>query len=207
MSQIKYIFRDFWWTVAKLNGKKNDYAYLLAKMYGNEHKAVTSQFYNQLRRGEISEQTFRKLFAQALQAPLHKDSATLFHKPVASYASCYKSILHYIQKLQSTGYICTILSDDIVPQADLIKKQGRYDPFDDVLLSCNIGLSKRDDRKEGTTKVFTYALKKYWLQPQEVIFVDDMSANCQVAEKLGIKTVVAQGPRQTIRAIKKLLNA
>jgi len=64
--------------------------------------------------------------------------------------------------------------------------------FDDVLISCAIGLSKHDDKIHGTNKIFTYALQKYAITPQEAIFVDDVEANCAVAQQLGIKTIVAR---------------
>jgi HAD superfamily hydrolase (TIGR01509 family) len=44
-------------------------------------------------------------------------------------------------------------------------------------------LSKYDDIQNETTKIFDYALKKYKIHPDEVIFIDDVEKNCIVAQK------------------------
>jgi len=77
-----------------------------------------------------------------------------------------------------------ILSDENMPEGDKIRKIGRYDDFEDVVLSHEIGLSKYDDVVNGTSKIFRYVLKKYGLKPSEAIFIDDREANCISAQKL-----------------------
>jgi FMN phosphatase YigB (HAD superfamily) len=66
-------------------------------------------------------------------------------------------------------------------------------------------LSKYDDAKNNTTKFFDYALKKYKIHASDVIFIDDTIQNCEVAGKLGIKTILAKNARQIIKDVKKIL--
>jgi FMN phosphatase YigB (HAD superfamily) len=66
-------------------------------------------------------------------------------------------------------------------------------------------LSKYDDAKNNTTKIFDYALKKYKTQVSKVIFIDDTEHNCEVARKMGIKTILAKNARQIIKDAKKML--
>lgn len=207
MPQIKYIFRDFWWTVAKINKHKDSYLSQMERMFDlprSDFWLFLSPSMNKFRRGEISEEETRLEFFRQSKLPV-KDMSRLFHTPLKKYTYLYKSIIGLVKKLQSFGYKCVILSDDYVPQVNKVRKVWRYDCFDDVLLSCEIGMSKYDDVTNGTTKIFSYVLKKYHLKPQEAIFIDDVEKNCAVAEQLGIKTVVAKGPRETIREVKKLL--
>ena len=208
MTKIKYIFRDFWWVVAQLDVVQHSYISRISSMYGISREELLKYLSNPLnkfRRWEISEQVFWKTFSQSIQLPLHKDYKKIFHTPLTEYSVYYKSIIAFVHRLQKLGYVCVILSDEVKPQAMKIRRGWWYEWFDDRLLSFEIGLSKYDDKINNTTKIFRYALKKYKLKPQEAIFIDDVAKNCAVAEKLGIKTVVAKGPRETIREVKKIL--
>lgn len=208
MSQIKYIFRDFWWTVAKLD-IKDTYLSRIAKLSKMSKNTVAEGYdagMDKFRRGEIDEKIFRKIIAKHIQLPIHEKCLKIFSTPLCKYALLYKSIVNYVGKLQKLGYKCVIFSDDINPQGSKVREIWRYDYFDDVALSYEIGLSKYDDRKNNTTKIFRHVLKKYKLRPEEAVFIDDMEGNCAVAENLWIKTVLAQNPRQTIRDIKKVLH-
>ena len=182
---------------------------MLARIYHRPRTEIWEHLWapmNKFRRGEISENTLWKEFSQSINCPIHKECKQVFNQQLDTYASLYKSMISFVRKLQKMWYICIILSDDNSSSVAKIREKWRYDIFVDILVSCEIGLSKYDERLQGTTKIFTYATKKYKAHPKDVLFVDDTAENCVVAEKLGIKTVVAQGPRQTIRTIKKLLN-
>jgi FMN phosphatase YigB (HAD superfamily) len=48
-------------------------------------------------------------------------------------------------------------------------------------------------------------LKKFKIKPEEALFIDDGKKNCQVAESIGIKSVIAKWARQTIAETKRLL--
>ena len=207
MSQIKYIFRDFWWVVADL-AIKDTYFDRVNQLYQLPKEVVKEAYLppmQLLRRGEISIPKFWNMFSKKIWLPLHKECKNVFYRPLRVYASVYKSILAQVRKLQKLGYTCIILSDDIESQGNKIKQAGRYDTFDDVLLSYEIGLSKYDDKAHGTTKIFEYVLNRYKITPSQALFLDDMKENCEVAKKAGIKTIVATSPRQTIRDIKKIL--
>ncbi|MCX6824423.1 MAG: HAD hydrolase-like protein [candidate division SR1 bacterium] len=209
MSKIKYIFRDFWGTVAKINIKKDGYFAKLIKMYDipkDSLKKNLSLSMDKFRRGEISEKDHRKIFSQNVGLPIHKNISSLFHTPLNKYTTLYKSIIAFVKKLQKAGYICVILSDEWVPQSNQLRKAGWYNGFDDILLSCEIGLSKHDDKTNGTTKIFDYVLKRYKIKSGEAIFIDDVEKNCIVAQKLGIKTIFATKPTQVIKDLKKILN-
>lgn len=210
MSQIKYIFRDFWWVVAKLDKKKSSYLSQMAIAYQlprEDISKIASPYISQLGRWAITENKFWKIISQKIGVPTPQMVKMIFHQPLESYAKLNTSIIRFVSKLQKLGYICIVLSDDNVPQSLSLKKSGRYKQFDDVLISCDIKLSKYSDRITGTDEVFTYVLKKYNLTPSEMIFIDDVAENCVVAKRLKIKTVLAQTPMQVIRDIKKILHS
>jgi len=208
MSKIKYIFRDFWWTVAKIDVQKYGYAAQIAEMYNISKQKVwdaLSEPMNKFRRWEINESTLWKAFSKNIQLPVHKDSSNVFNKEVEHHFGLYKSIIVFIEKIQKLWYKCVILSDENKPQSTKIKKIWRYDVFDDVLLSHDIWISKYDDVQNNTTKIFRYVLKKYKLQSKEAIFIDDREDNCLLAKKAWIKVILAKYPRQVIQNVKKIL--
>ncbi len=209
MPKIKYIFRDFWWTVAKIDIQKNGYAAQIAEMYNiskQDVRKALSESMNKFRRWEISESAVWKSFSKNTKLPIHKDSSNVFNKEVDHHFSLYKSIIVFIEKLQKLWYTCVILSDENKPQSTKIKKIWRYDVFDDLILSHDIWISKYDDVKNNTTKIFRYVLQKYKLQSKDAIFIDDREDNCLLAKKVWIKTILAKKPRQTIQDIKKILH-
>lgn len=208
MAKIKYIFRDFRWTVTKLNIKKYGFIHHLSKIYKLPEEEIKVAFKDPMarfRRWDISEDIFWKEFSNNLNKPIDKDCAKVFHTPVEIYAKQYKSVFKFVDQIKKLWYKNIILSDDNHPQIIKIKKLWRYKPFDSTIISCDVWLSKRDDCTNWTTKIFDYALKNHNLKSDEVIFVDDLEANCIAAEKAWIKSIVFLSPRQAIKDVKNIL--
>jgi len=209
MNNIKYIFRDFRWTVVNLDVKKHWYVSQISKIYDttkDEIRKSLSDPRSKLRRWEISESELWDQFSQNLGQTTHKECLTMFHKKDDILWKPYKSIVKFKDKLQNLWFKNIILSDEIQAQGENIRKIWRYDGFEDVILSCDIWLSKYDDVENNTTEIFDYALKKYNIQAEEVIFVDDTEKNCLAAATLWIKTVHAKDSKQVIKDLKKILN-
>jgi HAD superfamily hydrolase (TIGR01509 family) len=55
------------------------------------------------------------------------------------------------------------------------------------------------------TEIFDLALKKMRAQPKETLFIDDSKTNIRAAQKIGMVTVLATTPSQTIKDIRKTL--
>ena len=209
MNQIKYIFRDFRWTVINLDFKKHWYVSQLAKIYNttkNEIRTSLSDPMSKFRRWETDEKQLWQEFSHNIWKDIHPDCLKLFHRKNDMYWSPYKSILNFRDKLTKLWYKNIILSDEVIPQWKNAEEIWRYDWFEDKILSCDVWMSKYDDVENNTTKIFDYILKKYWIKWEEAVFVDDAAKNCEVANKLLIQTVLAQNSRQTIRDLKNILN-
>lgn len=208
MSKIKYILRDFWWVIIKINLKKDWYAAQIARIYNLSREEMwkhTKKPFAKFRRGEIDEKTFWKMLSISTWSKIPSACSKVFTTNPKDYSKPNKSIINFIKKIKKLWYTSILLSDVYPPNKDQTKKLWRYDEFEHMVLSCNVGLSKFDDTVDGTTKIFDYALKKYNIKADEVIFIDDVEKNCLVAQKLWIKTVVAAKPSQVVREVKKLL--
>jgi len=208
MSKIKYIFRDFWWVVATLDYKKSAHMAFIAKAYKIERSELRKYIekpFEPFRRGEISEQKFREMLSKNIWVKTPAAAKKVFHVCPSGYAVLRKSIINFINKLKKLWYISVLLSDVYPPTKAITKKLWRYDFFDKLILSCDVGLSKFDDVTNWTTKIFDYALKKYKVKPDEALFIDDVEKNCLVAQKAWMKTLIAEKPSQVIRDLKELL--
>jgi 2-haloacid dehalogenase len=69
--------------------------------------------------------------------------------------------------------------------------------FDQIIISGDVGLAKPDPA------IFTLALARCGLVPEETIFIDDVPANVAVARELGLDALLFQSPER----LRKDLNA
>ncbi len=209
MHKIKYILRDFGWVIVRYKIKMAFFK-KISRLYALDRNIVwpiLSKYMYKIRIGKISEHDFRKKLSKDLKKPepTQKDKNKIFAKDIHKIFVLNTSIIAFVKRLKWLGYTSIILSDIFKPTKKIIKEIWRYDEFDKLILSCDVWLSKYDDIQNETTKIFDYALKKYKIQAQEVIFIDDVEKNCIVAQRAGIKSIVAKWPRYTIKEVKKIL--
>jgi len=205
---ILYIFRDFRWVVASVKSPKYNYTNQIAKAYDisvPKLKKIMEPYKSKFHRWVIWEKEFWKSLSTAIGKTTPEEVKNIFHQDPNTYAVLHKSIIKFTKKLQTLWYISIVLSDVFAPKKKLLQKNWRYNGFDDVLLSCDIWLCKYDDRRNYTTTTFAYAIKKYKIQPEAVIYIDDKKGNCTLAKMLGCKTIVAKTSTQVIKDIKNIL--
>jgi putative hydrolase of the HAD superfamily len=77
------------------------------------------------------------------------------------------------------------------------------DLFDEIFLSCRMGIAKPDER------IYKQMIAKTGMIPEESIFLDDRVDNCEAAQKLGIQAswVKANEVEQNADYIRLLQNA
>jgi FMN phosphatase YigB (HAD superfamily) len=68
---------------------------------------------------------------------------------------------------------------------------GRYDGFDYVSLSAEIGAGK------DNTRAFQHTLNHFQLPAESVLFVDDKKSNIETAQSIGIKCLWANHQQYT----------
>jgi putative hydrolase of the HAD superfamily len=112
----------------------------------------------------------------------------------------------FVEKLKSLWYKCYLLSDTNEIHESANKMKYLYDMFDLKILSCEIWFSKISDVTYWTTDFFDYWLKSLDIKPEESIFIDDLQANCDVANMAGIKTILAKNPEQIIQDLSSILS-
>jgi epoxide hydrolase-like predicted phosphatase len=102
-------------------------------------------------------------------------------------------------QLRANGIRTGILSNMFELAASKLRKQGLYDGFDPVVLSCQEHLAKPDPL------FYDVAVQKLGLKPAEIIFIDDQERFRPPADFVGMHFVLAESPEQIVADVKTLL--
>ena len=82
---------------------------------------------------------------------------------------------------------------------EFITKQNVIDAFDTVTVSAEVGSVK------PSARIYEIALEQAKVKANEAIFVDDMPANIEACEKLGMKGVLFNDPKDSLNRLNLLL--
>ncbi len=153
-------------------------------------------YYSDAMLGRISKKEALKMMA--------KDLNTNAKKLERSYRQVYKEnfkrnmpLYRFALKLKKEGYKISIISD-IWPVAKDVLLDEKYNKFDDIVTSCDVGVRKI------CPEIFKVALKRLHLNPKEVIFTDNQKWNLPAPRKLGIESILFKNNKQFFRELKKL---
>ena len=103
--------------------------------------------------------------------------------------------------LKQKGYPIYLLSNFPGDQFEKYRLQNSFlDEFDDRIISGDVGLAKPD------IKIYQLAIKKFNLNPEESLFIDDKIENTRGAEQVGIKTIQLQKPEDLDKEIRKFID-
>jgi epoxide hydrolase-like predicted phosphatase len=97
-------------------------------------------------------------------------------------------------RLRGAGYITGLLSDTEAPAAEFFRNRRR-DHFDFLVFSCEEGFLKPDER------IFRIALDRSGTAPERTVFIDDLPANVEGANRVDIKGILYQEPGQLVEAL------
>jgi len=106
-------------------------------------------------------------------------------------------LLNLIENLRNKYKIgCITNTTDLHAQLNKERKAFRY--FDEVIISCDVGLVKPNK------EIFELMLKKLNVKAKDCIFVDDHENHVQAAEKLGMNGIVFRNTSEFIQKLKVL---
>jgi len=104
-----------------------------------------------------------------------------------------------VQQLRASGYIVGLLSNIIPTTAKMIREHGGYDGFDFLVLSCEVGARKPEE------KIYQIALSHLnGIAPEEVVFLDDVEACAAAASALGIHAIHVIDHHKAITEIRSI---
>jgi len=82
---------------------------------------------------------------------------------------------------------------------DFLKKEKLIDIFDTVVISAEVGVVKPE------AKIFNIALEQAKVQASEAVFIDDVAANIESSEKVGMKGILFIDSQETVRQLNQIL--
>ncbi len=108
------------------------------------------------------------------------------------------SIMEYLRSLRpryKTGLISNAWSD----MREYLVRQKLDDAFDTLTISAEVGVAKPE------AKIYLLALEQAQVEAEAAVFVDDVPANIEACEALGMKGILFRDPLKAMNELKKLL--
>lgn len=193
---IKAVLFDYGGVLSP-GGKSLEYLY--EGLIGEEYVDFDSvrDLHDQLRRGIISTEDFFTKLNQRFSTNITQEEfiakSDIFSRSEAVY--------NLAADLRQRGLATGIFSNVYQLSADILKKDGYYEGFSPVILSCQTGLAKPD------LKFYHLAVEKLSVLPQEILFIDDQEKCLPIARELGFKVIKADSEDQIVADAKALLKA
>ena len=134
--------------------------------------------------------------------PEYKEAIEAFYgRFLEMIDSVHQENVNLALKLKQKGYPIYLLSNFPGDQFEKYRLQNSFlNEFDDRIISGDVGLAKPD------IKIYQLAIKKFNLNPEESLFIDDKIENTKGAEQVGIKTIQLQKPEDLDKEIRKFID-
>ena len=146
-------------------------------------------------KGLVTEEKFWMEFSDAMGKDVPEKCREKAKKMYKDKFVFFPEVIELIEKLKSEGFRLSILSNMFPYQAKIIKEMNGCSLFDDLFFSCERGLKKPD------LEFYELVIKEMNVRPQECLFIDDKEENLLLAEKLGMKTVLAKNQEQIVEDV------
>ena len=103
---------------------------------------------------------------------------------IKGYLTAKEESVALLKELQQRGHRVFCLSNICRELYDHVTEQNPFfGLFEDAIVSADIKLAKPDPR------IFEYMLTRFNIRPEETLFIDDMPANIESANQLGIQGI------------------
>lgn len=173
----------------------------LAQRFGMEYDDIDKVVFNspsaaQATVGAISETDHWKAVARKLKiredeiGPVERD---FFAGDIVDVA-----ILEYLRSLRprfQTGLISNAWSG----MREYLVRKKMDNAFDHLVISAEVGVAKPD------AKIYQLALEQAQVKAGEAVFVDDVQANVEACEAVGMKGVLFKDPHVAMKRLKRML--
>lgn len=147
------------------------------------HEALS--VYRQSPRSSCEE--YWQTYAKGLNKSLSQNWTDELEKVKMEAIVPVEGTLQVVQQLRRSGYRVAMLSNTTPARAAYIRSHGYYQPFDPVILSCDIGVKKPDKQ------AYLILLEQLCAEAKDCIFIDDKESNIVAAQKLGFDTIQFRG--------------
>jgi len=107
-----------------------------------------------------------------------------------------KEMFNIARKLKSMGYRIYVLSDQMKPKTDAIRKLNETKIFNGMFFSNEMGLMKPDE------KAFVHVLEKIRTPPSQCVFIDNLKENIKMAKLLKFNTILYRSESDLVKRLR-----
>ena len=150
--------------------------------------------------GQIDEGEFWRRFLERTGAAGTLPEESLFVREYGRRWSVHQEVLDLVARLKSLGLKTAVLSNTISAHVSHNAEKGLYAPFDVLVFSNEVGLSKPDPA------IYRHTLEQLRLaaRPEGAFFVDDLEENVTAAQALGMQGILFTDAGQLMRDVRAL---
>ena len=175
----------------------------ILKEFNLEKEEMYDYYLEMLRKheiGEINEAKFWELLKGKFNITISIPHPSPLIRRYKQEIRINLEVLKILQELRKSAYKVAALSNIIPAHVQHLSNLGLLNNFDVKVLSCEAGLLKPNE------KIYRLTLKKLGVESSEAIFIDDDQSYVRGAEKVGIKSINFNNPKQLKRVVKEFLN-
>jgi epoxide hydrolase-like predicted phosphatase len=197
--KIKTIFFDFGGVIQRTEYQAP--RQLLAQRFNLEYDDIDNIVFNsatakQATVGEVPVEKHWEAVAKRLK--VSKEDVAAVEREFFAGDVIDHSIMEYLRSLRPryrTGLISNAWSD----MREYLVRQKLDDAFDTLTISAEVGVAKPE------AKIYLLALEQAQVKAEAAVFVDDVPANIEACEALGMKGILFRDPLKAMNELKKLL--
>lgn len=173
----------------------------LAQKFGMEYEDIDKIVFDsptarQATMGEIKVEQHWSAIAKRLK--LTKDEIAKFETEFFAGDIIDHAFIQFIRSLRPK-YKVGLISNAWSDMREYLIKQKLDDAFDTLTISAEVKSAKPE------AKIYLHALEQTEVRASEAVFVDDVAANIEACQKLGMGGILFRDVDEAINQIKKLL--
>jgi len=175
----------------------------LAQRFNMEYEDIDKVVFNspsalQATVGEISESEHWKAIARRLK--IQENEIATIESEFFAGDVVDLSILNYLRSLRPR-FITGLISNAWSGMREYLVRKKMNDAFDHLIISAEVGVAKPE------AKIYLLALEQAQVKAEAAVFVDDVPANIEACEKLGMKGILFKDPQEAMQQLKEILKA
>lgn len=116
--------------------------------------------------------------------------------------------VEYLRRMKSAGYYLGAVSNINKAHLHYLLGLKRYRPFfsllDDITASCDMEVQARKPDSRIYSVAFAKARKAADIQPEQIVYIDDVAENALAVHPFGARGIVARTPSQIFADLKAM---
>ena len=158
----------------------SDYLHSVYQVSRDTAQRFFKPLVHRFQKGELSEERFWK---ECAHIGIRPNNVRNFWAENLKPAVIDNTVLAIAERLRHAGHQTGILSNIIRPHADMLRDRGIYQSFNPIILSCDVGTRKPEQ------KIFQIAAEEAQTTFGQILFIDDLQENVAAARALGIDSI------------------